>query len=194
MVAVARKARGRIVEFDWMFTRDELRHLRQAVFGWGSGVTGRYKCFDARVLSAISDATGETDTAFVLKEPKNTEWTNCTVSCAAEGELFRLRGHASFDIVFGYGSAGVDPDPVRSSRLGPTVQGALANSVGMLGWDLRLLREDRLRPVVNVLYGNPMHYGIQAGEPVAGPAIDVSVHFHGPFSALDEDGWETGGQ
>jgi hypothetical protein len=37
-VAVARKARGRMVDFDWLFTRDDLLRLRHAVYEWGSGV------------------------------------------------------------------------------------------------------------------------------------------------------------
>ena len=47
LIRVARQARGRIVEFDWAFTRDDLWRLRRAVYEWGSGVVGRYKCFDA---------------------------------------------------------------------------------------------------------------------------------------------------
>ena len=187
IIAVARKARGRIVEFDWVFTRDDLRRLRGAVHEWGSGVTGRYKCFDARVLAAINDALGETDTILVLNEPKNSEGTDCKASCVGDGDLFRLRGHAPFDIVFGY-TEGIERDPTRIERLGPTVRETLTNAIGMLGWDVRRLQEDRLRPVRNVLYGFPMDYGIQTGEPGAGPAIDVDVHFHGPFFPVEEGG------
>ncbi len=47
LVKLARKARGRIVEFDWVFTQDDLMRLRSAVHEWGTNVVGRYKCFDA---------------------------------------------------------------------------------------------------------------------------------------------------
>lgn len=189
LIRVARKARGRIVEFDWAFTRDDLRRLRRAVYEWGSEVVGRYKCFDARVLAAINDALGETDTIFVLNEPKNSDGVDCKVSCVGDGDCFRLLGHAPFDIVFGYGSAGIKQDPVVSVRLGPTARETLADAVGMLGWDLRRLQEKRFRPVKNVLYGLRVDYGVQEIEPAAGPAIDVHVHFHGPFSSVDDSGY-----
>jgi hypothetical protein len=135
-----------------MFSRDGLLHLRDAVFEWGSTVVGRYKCFDARVLAAINQALGDTTTVKVLNEPRNSEGTDCAVSCIIEGESFRLRGHAPFDIIFGYGSAGVGRDPRISELLGPTASDTLAIAVGRLGWDLRLLQDERLRPVQNALY------------------------------------------
>lgn len=189
VIRMARQARGRIVEFDWAFARDDLVRLRRAVYEWGSEVVGRYKCFDAQVLAAINDALGETDTIFVLNEPKNSEGVDCKASCVGDGDSFRLRGHAPFDIVFGYGSAGVEQNSEVSARLGPTLQEKLANAVGMLGWDLRRLQEKRFRPVKNVLYGLRVDYDIQEMEPAAGPATDVHVHFHGPFSAAGEGGY-----
>jgi len=188
VVRVARKARGRIVEFDWVFTRDDLEGLRRAVYEWGSPVVGRYKCFAARVLAAINDAIGDTNSIFILNEPKNSALTDCKASCVGDGDFYRLHGHAPFDIVFGYGSAGVDQSATGSVHLGPTARETLAAAVGMLGWDLRRLQESRLEPVKNVLYGLRMDYGIQEIEPAAGPAIDVHVHFHGPFSAVEESG------
>jgi hypothetical protein len=150
---------------------------------------GRYKCFDARVLLAINNALRETDTVFHLNEPKNSDGVDCKVSCVGDGDRFRLRGHAPFDIVFGYGCAGIENDPVLSARLGPSVQETLASAVGMLGWDLRRLQESRFQAVKNVLYGLPASYGIQETGPAVGPAIDVNVHFHGPFAALDDGGY-----
>jgi len=188
LVRIARKARGRIVEFDWAFTREDLLRLRRAVYGWGSKVVGRYKCFDARVLTAINNALGDMDTVLVLNEPKNSAGTECKVLCVADGDCFRLQGHAPFDIVFGYGSAGIGQDPVANARLGSTVQEMLANAVGMLGWDLHRLQEKRFQPVKNALYGLRVDYGIRAIAPAVGPATDVPVHFHGPFSAVDEGG------
>jgi hypothetical protein len=189
VMRLARKARGCIVEFDWDFSRDDLHRLRRAVFEWGSEDAGRYKCFDARVLLAINNALRETDTVFHLNEPKNSDGVDCKVSCVGDGDRFRLRGHAPFDIVFGYGCAGIENDPVLSARLGPSVQETLASAVGMLGWDLRRLQESRFQAVKNVLYGLPASYGIQETGPAVGPAIDVNVHFHGPFAALDDGGY-----
>jgi hypothetical protein len=186
IVRVARKARGRIVEFEWAFTQDELVWLRRAVFEWGSGVVGRYKCFDARVLAAINEALSETNTIFVLNEPKNIGQVDCRVACDEDGDRFWLRGHAPFDIVFGYGSAGIEQDPLVSVHLGPSAQETLASAVGMLGWDLRRLQESRFLPVKNVLYGLRVGYGIQEVKPAPGPTVDVNLHFHGPFSAVDE--------
>ena len=141
LVKVARSVRNRIVEFDWAFTRDDLKLLRRAVYEWGSAVKGRYKCFDARVLTSINDALGETDSIFFLKEPKTSRGTDCSVSCIRDGNLFRLRGHAPFDIVFGYGSAGLGQD-VTGDLMGPTAQETLVNAVGMLKWDPCKLRHD----------------------------------------------------
>jgi len=125
----------------------------------------------------------------VLKEPKGSEGTDCRVSCDSEGELFRLRGHAPFDIVFGYGRAGVRQDPMVAVRLGPAVQMQLARTVGTLGWDLQLLNKERFRDVRNALYGNRLSSGQPPDpKPRPGPVVDVRVDFRGPFSAVIEDG------
>ena len=148
------------MEFDWVFTRDDLEGLRRAVYEWGSPCVGRYKCFDARVLAAINDAIGDTNSIFVLNEPKNSVQTNCKASCDGVGDLYRLHGHVPFDIVFGYGRTGVDYKVTGSVHLGPTARETLATAVGMLGWDLRRLQEERFRPVRNVLYGFTIGTGI----------------------------------
>lgn len=159
--------------------------MRRAIYEWGSEVVGRYKCFDARVVAAINGALGETDSPFVLNEPKNRQGTDCKVSCVVDGDFFRLQGHAPFDIVFGYGCAGVEEDPAGS--ISPTARETLANAVGMLGWDLLRLQENRYQPVVHALSGLPLDYGIQVTKPPSvEPAIDVDVHFRGPFSAVEE--------
>ena len=139
--------------------------------------------FDARVLTAINHALGETDSPFILNEPKNGQETDCQVSCVSDDDCFRLQGHAPFDIVFGYGSAGVEQDP---GSIGPTARETLANAVRMLGWDPLRLLENRFQPVVNALYGLSLDYSIQGTKPPAEPAIDVDVHFHGPFAAVDD--------
>jgi hypothetical protein len=186
LIPIARKARRRIVEFDWAFSQDDLVRLSRAVYEWGSKVVGRYKCFDARMLAAINDALGETDTVFVLSEPKNSAGVDCRASCIREGDSFRLRGHAPFDVVFGWGRAGIEQDPETIERLGPTIGETLAEAVGMLGWDLQRLDEKRFQPVRNALYGLRLDYGIEEIEPAAGPATDIAVDFQGPFSAIDE--------
>lgn len=188
LIKLARESRHAIVEFDWVFTRDDLRHLRRGVYEWGIGVRGRYKCFDARMLSAINQALGEKDSTLVLNEPKNSQSADCKVSCVRKGKVFRLFGHAPFDIMFGYGRAGVDLDVTGSAHLGPTVQKTLGDAVGMLNWDLIRLQEERYWPVRNALYGLQVTYGMKNTEPNPGPAMDLQVDFHGPFSALDEGG------
>lgn len=186
LVKAAREARGRIVEFDWVFTRDDLERLRRAVKEWGSTSVGRYKGFDSRVLAAINDALGEKNSMLVLKVPSRGGNTDCEVTCVSDGQLLRLQGHAPFDIVFGYGSVGVSQDPMRGNMLGPMVQKTLSDTVGMLGWDLRRLQDERFRPVRNAIYGLALNYSGQKVTPASGPAVDVEVHFHGPFSSFDD--------
>lgn len=186
LVRVARTARDRIVEFDWFFKREDLLCLRRAVYEWGSPVVGRYKCFDARVLAAINEAIHETSTIYVLTEPVSSRLTDSRVLCAGDSDSYRLQGHASFDVVFAYGSAGIDPSLTGSMHLSATARTILADSVGMLGWDLRCLQEERFRPVRNALYGLPLNYGQYALESTRGPELSVSVDFSGPYSAFDE--------
>jgi len=186
LVGIARKARAYIVEFDWAFSEEDLKGLRRVFYEWGSRTVGRYKCCGARVLKAVNDALGETDSIFVRNEPKNSQGVDCQVSCVRDGDVFRLRGYAPFDIVFGYGYSTVENDPVVTAFLGPDAQGTLANAVEMLGWDLRRLHEHRLTPVRNVLFGMRLDYGMEESEPSGEPAVDVHVHFHGPFSAVSE--------
>jgi hypothetical protein len=103
LVKLARKARWRVVEFDWAFSRDDLGCLRRAVYEWGGGVQGAYKCFDARVLAAINLALAETNSILVLNEPKGLGSLGCTAACVRDADGFRLHGQAPFSIVFGYG-------------------------------------------------------------------------------------------
>jgi hypothetical protein len=188
LVAIARKARGRMVDFNWVFTRGDLLRLRHAVYEWGSGVTGRYRCFDAQVVAAINAVLDDTVTALVLMPPKNSTWAGSEVTALTEGELFRLRGHAPFDILFGYGVAGLGADTPAKARLGPGVAVVLATSVGMLGWDLSRLQGERFRPVLNALYGNALSFGVTHGEPSAEPPIELTIEFTGPLSVLNHEG------
>lgn len=174
LVTVARKARERIVDFDWVFSADELRRFRRAVYEWGSGVSGRHRSFGARMLASINEALGEV--AHVLSAPKSAAEPNSHVECTTEGEIFRLQGHAPFDIVFGYASAALRDDSLADT---------LAAAVGMLGWDLRRLQQPQWKPVTNVIYGLAPGYGVDQSALETGPAVNAPVHFHGPFSALD---------
>ena len=167
-----------------MFTREDLCSLRRAVYEGGSLVVGGYKCFDARVLAAINDALGDTRSIYVLNEPKNTQSLNAKVSCVREGDLFRLHGHATFDIVFGWGCAGVEQDAPWSVHLTPATRETLATSVEMLGWDPRRRQDKRLRPAWNALYGLPVGWDTSEVRPHPGPELEVGVAFQGPFSAL----------
>jgi hypothetical protein len=183
LVSAARKVRGRRVEFDWVFDLEELRRLRRAVYEWGRRVTGRYRGFDAAVLAAINGALDEHDSALALSFPPSAAFKG-EVRCISENGQFHLRGTAPFDIVIGYGLAGVVQETAVALHLGEAVQRELASSVEMLGWDLRRLQEPRLKPVVNILYGNRPDYGVTEVSAPAGPITELAVHFQGPFSAI----------
>jgi hypothetical protein len=185
LVKMARKARGRIVDFVWHLTDEELRSLRAAVHEWGSPSVGSYKCFDARVLAAINRALGESDSLLFLNEPKNSERTDCVVDCTADGETFRLSGHATFDILFGYGMGGAVSTPGVEQRLIPSAREKLRRALAGLGWNPDSLQGERFKAVLNAMYGNRLDYGITDASSAMGPAFDISVHFHGPFSALE---------
>jgi hypothetical protein len=111
-----------------------------------------------------NDALQERDSVLRLNEPKSAVGTDCVIACVPDDGAFRLTGHAAFDIIFGYGSAGVNNDPAISGTLGPSVQETPANAVGMLGWDLRLLQQGRYKPVQNALYGNSGNRRLECGD------------------------------
>jgi hypothetical protein len=46
LVKTARRLRQEIVEFEWVFTRDELLSLRRAIFEWDSHVVGTYRAIE----------------------------------------------------------------------------------------------------------------------------------------------------
>lgn len=188
VVAAARKARGRSVNFDWHLATDDLRKLRRGVYEWGRRSVGRYKSFDARVLHAINGALNDGDTTFGLRDPNSDLLTNCAVSCVVNVDTSSLVGHAPFDVVFAYGMAGLDPAVVGHAHLGASVQALLVDSVRMLGWDLDRLRDPQLQPVRNVLYGLSPGYRISGPGPDAGPSTEINVSFQGPFSAIPDSG------
>lgn len=186
MVPLARRVRNRLVEFDWYFEPEDIQRLRRAVYEWGRRVTGRYRLFDARVLHAINDALGDEHSGFRLREPKRGGGIDCSVSCARDGDGFRLKGHAPFDVVFCYGREGIESSPWMRS-LGSVAGSTLARAVGMLGWDVQRLSSKEFRPVMNVLTGFPPGHG-EVNFVHPGPAVDLPIHFHGPFSATDDVG------
>ncbi len=61
----------------------------------------------AEVMAKYGFETKTDAVNFALKEPKSDGKLDCHVSCVPDGGGFRLQGHASFDIVFSYGRAGL---------------------------------------------------------------------------------------
>jgi hypothetical protein len=186
LIRLVRRLRLEIIEFEWVFNRDELLSLRRAVFEWGSHVQGTYKVFDSRVLEAINSALGEPGSPFSLKAPKKFDWVDCRAVCDTDGERFRLHGHATFDVVFGYAEAGIREAGAGYLFLLPSVRAILAASLEPLGWDLLRLEQDRFRPVRSVMYGMSPDWDKGPVPPHAGPELQLDVKFHGPFSAADD--------
>jgi hypothetical protein len=186
LVGLARQARRKTVEFDWGFSEDELRRLRAAAHYWGSPTTGRYKAFDARVIAAINQALGEPNSIHQLKEPSNMRGLDAVVRCEREAEVYRLRGHATFDIVFGYGYPGAAPRPDVMSRIGQDVLDRLTATVHTLGWDLQRLRS--LPAVAAAMYGFTPAHVAPPTPPSAEPAETIDMKLQGPFTLTQQPG------
>lgn len=186
LVPLARKARARVVEFDWSFTEQDIRRLRETVFRWGRPAVGRYKAFDARVLVAINGVLGEPESMYSLDEPRRARHLDCSISCVVEGDMYRLSGHGPFDSVLGYCRAGVNTK--WKDALGDTASRVLSSSAAMLQWDLERLQGEAFRPMWNVLYGLKPDYSVVAPRPSDGPPIELTVRFSGPYSVLGEPG------
>lgn len=167
----------------WRLDVEQLRELRVAIASWSSAVTGRYKTFDARVLSALNAALGESDTRFVLNEPRNGA-IDCAVECTGSGESYVVHGHAPFDLVMGYGLV-PEEGGAAVVHLSDETRAALAMAVDALGWSAVRMREKRLRPARNALYGFPLAQGTEDVSRSTEPPLDVPVEFRGPFSAVD---------
>ena len=178
LVRLARKARGRVVEFEWQLGEPELRRLREAVHSWGAPVQGRYKRFDAQMLEAINEALNEPNSPFVLKAPASTGGADSAVSVSHSGDGFKVSGHAAFDVVFGYGRAEFIDGAV--ARLGDLAE-RLRESVDALGWDVRRVNARENGAVLNALFGLALDYGDEALPP--GPVVGtIALEFRGPFS------------
>jgi hypothetical protein len=184
LVKLARKARGLPVTFDWAFTRAGLLGLQRAVFEWGTPVPGRYRVFDSRVLRAISGALGEQNSVFVLSEPANAGPLVADVTCVAEEGLFRLRGRATFDLIFGYVSAGLNGEVRGAVHLGEAAT-VLAQAGAALGWDIVSLQDEKYRGVRNALFGMSPAYGVSSDARSSEPLLEVQLRFHGPFAAVE---------
>lgn len=189
MVGVARKVRNRAVDFDWSFLDEDLRALRRVAYDWACAEQGRYKCFDARVMSAINAALGEPDSRYSVNEPKSAQGMDCVVACELVDGRFRLYGHAPFDVVFGY-VRGIGPSAAARGSLGARTCATIENAARSLGWDPDRLTDTRVGPFWNALFGLAVGHGVLPLAPVASsqPERVISLDFQGPFAAVEGTG------
>ncbi|MCG8554464.1 MAG: hypothetical protein MJD61_04120 [Proteobacteria bacterium] len=176
---LARRARNLAVDFEWELSRDEMERLREAVHSWGSVVRGKYKGFDSQVLDAINAALGEPDAIYRLDAPKGADPADSNVEAMSTGAGFRVRGHATFDLIFGYARAGLESK--YRIRLGDALCAKLEKSIEPLGWSMEQLSRRELQPVVNVLFGLALDYGIAEEAEPAPPTGSMDLEFHGPL-------------
>jgi hypothetical protein len=184
LVAAARAARGRLVSFRWHFSEADLRSLQRAAYEWGSATAGRYRAFDARLLQAVKAALEDERSPYTLPIPPRPSLPDCIVTCTRDGEHYVIAGQAPFDIVFGYGSAGVPGGPAAARYLTDSARAVLAKSVADLGWNLETLHEPAFKPALNALYGMPLGYGVPENAAAVGEATMLELHFHGPFALM----------
>lgn len=164
------------------FHSSRVRRRDACCIYWGSAVVGRYRVFDARVLAAINTALGEANSAFVLKEPKLGTDLAFAVACEEAADGYHLSGHATFDVVLGYGRFDAATDPAILVRLGESVRRALTMAVAQLGWDMQRLCDPYYAPVLEALYGLPA--AVPANPPTTRDApIELELDLHGPFAA-----------
>ncbi|MEZ5288336.1 MAG: hypothetical protein R2712_26740 [Vicinamibacterales bacterium] len=186
LVKLARKGRNREVEFQWALTPDALRSLRRALFEAAAGYVGRYRAFDALLLSVANQALGEDDSLMAI--PISGKLSAGEATCEAIAGGYRLSGRTTFDVFVGHGSGGFSADP-WTQYLSPEARAALAQSIAPLGWDVARLQEARYRPVLNALYGMPVNYGLtEAAAAPSGSPLELALAFEGPFSAYSGDG------
>jgi hypothetical protein len=186
LATVARRAGMLEVEFDWAFSDAELRELRLAVFAWSRDVVGRYRAFDALVLTAINDVLAEPNSAYFRKAPKNASSLNFRVAAVREGQAYRLQGRATFNVVLGYAPGEASATPFAT--LSPQLCAKLNYNIGLLGWDCRKLREDRCAEVRCALFGVKFHPTTL--PPDHKPELDLPLElcFEGPFTFVRQQG------
>lgn len=183
MERAARGVRDLPVAFDWFFTRSQLEDLRRTAYEWGSGITGRFRRFDARVLRAINAALDEPQSSLTLSEPTRAAGKDWEIRCTPANGGYRLAGSVTFDVVAGYAVAAFSDE--WRSRLG-TAANTVTSAVSQLGWDLEPLKDPQYRAVRNRLFGVAIDSGIQEEIQPTGEPLDVSIHFAGPFSAIGD--------
>lgn len=184
LVKLARKARELPVAFNWILTEVGLEGLRRAVYEWGTRAPGRYRLFDSRMLDAVNGALNDPHSLYILSKPTRTGPVVAEVSCVAEGAVFHVRGRATFDLIFLYASSGLNSTVPGAAHLGEAAP-VLAQSADGLGWDIAVLQEERYRGVRSALYGMSASYGVPVGLRSSEPPLELKLHFHGPFTAVE---------
>lgn len=186
MARTARKARASRVEFEWMFTPEELDSFRSAIFISAVNTVGRYRAFDAMLLRAINIAIGEPSSSLAFPVPKDVDQLG-SVSCSPESTGYRIAGSTTFDIFFGHSAGGVSGEPWTRDLL-PGAKAVLLEAIKPLGWDVERLCQPDMKPIRNALYGMSVTYRVdeEALQPI-GPPKESSLHFHGPFSVFRTD-------
>lgn len=186
LARAARKARSSRVEFEWMFTDDEIRSLRSAIVDSLSSSVGRYRAFNALVLAAINVALKDPNSLYAIPIPKDANRFG-EVGCRRNSTGFHVVGVTTFDIFFEHSARGVLDQP-RTPFLLPGAKAILLEAIAPLGWDVPRLCQPDMAPIRNALYGMSVTYKVdeEALQPV-GPPKELSLHFHGPFSAFRTD-------
>ena len=101
----------------------------------------------------------------------------------SDAGMFRLQGRTTFDVIFGYASAGVNPDAAGAGFLGEAAS-VLAHAGATLGWDIQRLQDGKFRAVRNALYGLRVGYAALSNHASTEPPLEVSIRFQGPFAAM----------
>lgn len=186
LLRLAKRLRNEIIEFDWVFNKEEIIKLRRAVFEVGSLMVKRYKCFYSRVLAAINSALDKEERLFELAEPKGYEQFDCQVRCSREGNIFHLQGHATFDLIFALAQGGAVSNSVENSFLDEHIKEKLVENMRALGWDTKVLIDSRYDAFRTKLYGmQPKNARTFEERSDTRPELQLDIHFKGPFSAFD---------
>lgn len=186
LLRLAKRLRNEIIEFDWVFNKEEIIKLGRAVFEGGSLIVKRYKCFYSRVLAAINSALDEEERLFYLAEPKGYEQFDCQIRCSRDGNIFHLQGHATFDLIFALARDGAVSNSIENSFLDENVKEKLVENMRALGWDTKILIDSRYDAFRTKLYGmQPKSARTFEERSDTRPELQINIHFEGPFSAFD---------